>query len=275
METRNKLNWNINLILKAQKNPFHLVPKSPWPLTCSFSILLFLFGMVLYFHYFIWGLPVFFFGLFSLLFFLARWFSDVLLESFKGHHTSYVANGLRLGFVLMIVSEVMFFFSFFWSYFHLTFSLSLHTGNIWPYVKGPYPWALPFLNTMILSLSSLTLTEAHIFFLQKKKYEVIFFFLVTIFLGAFFTYIQGIEYLDSPLSFNNGACGSIFYMVTGFHGIHVFIGTIFLIVTLIRIELDQFLVERHILLEVSSLYWHFVDVIWFFLFFFVYIWGGF
>ena len=127
---------------------------------------------------------------------------------------------------------------------------------------------------MILALSSVTLTEAHLFFLKKKKFLVIFFFfiniflgaifsksinetyflIVDIFLGAFFSIIQGLEYLDSPLTFNNGACGSIFYMLTGFHGFHVFIGTIFLIVTLVRMIKEHFLLERHILLEVSSLY---------------------
>jgi len=216
-----------------------------------------------------------FFGFFFLIIFLTSWLLDVISESSEGNHTSYVANGLRLGFVLLIISEIMFFFSFFWSYFHLSFSQSIHTGAIWPYVKGPNPWALPFLNTMILALSSILLTEAHLFFLQKKKYLVIFFFILTILLGCFFTYIQGLEYLDSPLTFNNGACGSIFYMLTGFHGFHVFVGTIFLIITLIRIFKNNLSIERHILLEISSLYWHFVDVIWLFLFIFVYIWGGF
>ena len=261
--------------LKLQKNPFHLVPRSPWPLLCSFALLIFVIGMVLWFQYFLWGLLISFFGFFSLLFFLSRWLLDIILESFLGNHTRYVANGLRIGFVLMIVSEIMFFFSFFWSYFHLNFSQSLHIGVIWPYVKGPYPWSLPLLNTLILALSSILLTEAHLYFLKKNKIIVIFFFILTILLGSFFTIIQGIEYIDSPLTFNNGACGSIFYMLTGFHGIHVLVGTIFLIITLIRIVKDHFLVERHILLEVSSLYWHFVDVIWLFLFIFVYIWGGF
>lgn len=261
--------------LRQQYTPFHVVARSPWPFFCSISILIFLLGMVLYFHYFLLGLPLFFFGLFSLLGFLTIWFLDIIIESIKGHHTSYVANGLRLGFILMIVSEIMFFFSFFWSYFHLTFSLSIHTGAIWPYVKGPYPWALPFYNTMVLMLSSIVLTEAHLCFLKKKKIHVIFFLLMTISLGITFTYVQGLEYIDSPLTFNNGFCGSIFYMLTGFHGIHVFIGSIFLIVTLIRVLKDNFLLERHILLETSSLYWHFVDIVWLFLFFFVYVWGGF
>ncbi len=272
---KNSIFFFIKDVLKSQKSPFHVVPKSPWPLMTSTSIFLMLLGMVLYFHYFLIGFLVFSFGFFSILFFITRWFLDIILESFKGNHNSYVANGLRIGFILLVVSEVMFFFSFFWSYFHFTFSLSLHTGNLWPYVKGPYPWALPALNTMILALSSITLTEAHLFFLKKQKFLVILFFLVTIFLGAFFSVIQGLEYLDSPLTFNNGACGSIFYMLTGFHGFHVFIGTIFLIVTLVRIVKEHFILERHILLEVSSLYWHFVDVVWFFLFFFVYIWGDF
>jgi len=162
--------FNLKRLLKSQKTPFHIVPKSPWPLFTSFAILIFLLGMVLYFQYFFFGLFICFFGFFSILFFLTRWFLDIILESFKGNHTSYVANGLRLGFVLLIVSEIMFFFSFFWSYFHITFSLSLHTGLVWPYVKGPYPYALPLLNTAILALSSLTLTEAHLFFLKKKNF---------------------------------------------------------------------------------------------------------
>jgi len=267
--------FNISKILKSQETPFHLVPRSPWPLFCSFSILQIALGMVLYFHFFIIGLKIFFFGFFSLLFFLNRWFLDIILESLKGNHTSYVANGLRLGFILLIISEIMFFFSFFWSYFHISLSQSIHTGAIWPYVKGPYPWALPFLNCYILGLSSICLTEAHIYFLEKSKLLSIYFLLLTIFLGIFFTFIQVLEYLDSFLTFNNGACGSIFYMLTGFHGFHVFIGSIFLIISLIRIIKDQLLVERHILLEISSLYWHFVDIIWLFLFIFVYVWGGF
>ena len=190
----------IKKALKAQKSPFHIVPKSPWPLMTSASIFLMLLGAVLYFHYFLIGFLLFSFGFFSILFFITRWFLDIILESFKGNHNSYVANGLRIGFILLVVSEIMFFFSFFWSYFHFTFSLSVHTGNVWPYVKGPYPWALPALNTMILALSSVTLTEAHLFFLKKKKFLVIFFFFITIFLGAFFSIIQGLEYLDSPLN---------------------------------------------------------------------------
>ena len=241
----------------------------------STSIFLMLLGMVLYFHYFLIGFLVFSFGFFSILFFITRWFLDIILESFKGNHTSYVANGLRIGFVLMIISEIMFFFSFFWSYFHITFSLSIHTGFVWPYVKGPYPWALPFYNTMLLVFSSLLLTEAHIFFLKKNTWKAILWMIFTIYFGAIFTMVQAMEYIDSPLTFNNGTCGSIFYMLTGFHGIHVLIGTIFLIVTLIRIYKGHLLVERHILLEVSSLYWHFVDVVWLFLFIFVYVWGDF
>jgi len=151
-------NFNLKAILQAQKNPFHLVPRSPWPMLCSFAIQQFVFGLVLYFHYFSIGIYVVFFGFFFLIIFLTSWLLDVISESSEGNHTSYVANGLRLGFVLLIISEIMFFFSFFWSYFHLSFSQSIHTGAIWPYVKGPNPWALPFLNTMILALSSILLT---------------------------------------------------------------------------------------------------------------------
>lgn len=274
-ELNKQMNHKDILFVRLQKTPFHIVPKSPWPFSTSWAILIFLLGIVLYFQYFLLGLFISFFGFFSICFFLTRWFLDIILESFKGNHTSYVANGLRLGFVLLIVSEIMFFFSFFWSFFHLTFSLSIHTGAIWPYVKGPWAFGLPFLNTLILALSSITLTEAHLFFLKKEKYVSIFFFIITIFLAVHFTFNQFLEYLDSSLSFNNGACGSIFYMLTGFHGIHVLLGTIFLIVTLLRIIKDHFVRERHILLEISSLYWHFVDVVWIFLFIVVYILGDF
>ena len=126
-------------LVQAQKSPFHVVPKSPWPLLTSISIFNMLIGMVLWFNYFIFTIYYIILGLFFILFFMTRWFLDIILESFKGNHTSYVANGLRIGFILLIVSEVMFFFSFFWGYFHITFSLSVHTGVVWPYVKGPYP----------------------------------------------------------------------------------------------------------------------------------------
>jgi len=117
IQIQNKLKYTVS----TQKTPFHIVPKSPWPMFSSFSILIFLLGIVLFFHYFFFGLFFFFFGFFSLLFFLTRWFLDIILESFKGNHTSYVANGLRIGFVLMIISEIMFFFFFFLKLFSYNF----------------------------------------------------------------------------------------------------------------------------------------------------------
>jgi cytochrome c oxidase subunit 3 len=185
---KQKILKEIPNLVKAQKSPFHVVPKSPWPLLVSLSLFFTLASTVMKFHYFFFAGVYLIIGFLLVLFFITRWCLDIILESFKGNHTSYVANGLRIGFILLIVSEIMFFFSFFWGYFHITFSLSVHTGVTWPYVKGPYPWALPFLNTMILSLSSLTLTEAHLFFLKKKIFNYFIFFTYYFFRRFFYYY---------------------------------------------------------------------------------------
>lgn len=250
------------------------------------------------------GWVIVFISFFFFILYLSRWFGDILLESYEGHHVEKVANGLRLGFLLMILSEIMFFFSFFWCFFHISFSLSIFTGLNWPYINYPSIY-LPLFNTLILSVSSWTLTQAQNCYLKlnqipddyftyfhenpnherdadykvwitinSSKYVryIKFYLTLTLYLGLWFTWIQYQEYCDvKNLTFNNGCAGSIFYMLTGFHGLHVIIGSIFIFITRRRVKKFLFLKKRFLLLEMTLLYWHFVDVVWWFLFLFIYL----
>jgi len=263
-----------------EKHPFHLVLPSPWPFSISMILLALLAKVVLYLHYpsysgwLIYQIEAL---AFCLLFFMSRWFLDIITEStFQGHHTIKVTKGLRMGMVLFIVSEIMFFFSFFWAFFHFSLSPSIWIGAVWPPKGLPVlnPWLLPLFNSVILVSSGVSVTWAHRAIISGSRKDVIDSLLITILWGFLFTYCQFLEYINAPFSINDSAYGSIFFMATGFHGIHVLIGTLFLLVCLIRHIYYQFLTEQHIGLEAAIWYWHFVDVVWLFLFFSIYIWGS-
>jgi heme/copper-type cytochrome/quinol oxidase subunit 3 len=210
------------------------------------------------------------------IFTLFVWWVDVIQESFEGHHTEPVAKGLRLGFILFIVSEVMFFFSFFWAFFYLALSPSVFIGCQWPPfgITAINPWGFPLLNTLFLLTSGVTVTYAHRAVLQndfdlaqKGLYN-------TMRCAYSFMAIQFFEYLLAPFNISDSAFGSTFFMLTGFHGFHVLIGSIYLRVCQFRHARLQFTPDRHIGLETAIWYWHFVDVVWLFLFAIVYVWGG-
>ena len=177
---------------------------------------------------------------------------------------------------LFIVSEIMFFFSFFWSFFHSTFIMSVFIGDIWPPVDvfSLDPWAFPSLNTIILLSSGITITWSHRSILSLQRHSTINGLIITIFYGILFTFIQYYEYTIAPFCINDSIFGSLFFMLTGFHGIHVFVGSIFLVVCLIRLCNYHFTSNHHVGYECCIWYWHFVDVVWLFLFVVIYIWGG-
>ena len=260
------------------RHPYHLVDPSPWPIVGAFAGGLLAFGAIEYMHYkttiFLW------LGLVAVLATMALWWRDVVKESrTPGLHTPVVRLGLRYGMMLFIASEVMFFVAFFWAYFHFALFPEHVAGAekaIWPPqgIKTFDPWHLPFLNTVILLLSGTTVTWAHHALLKGDRNGVIAGLALTIALGLLFTAVQAYEYWSAPFGFREGVYPSVFFLATGFHGFHVIVGTLFLTVCLARAIAGHFTPERHFGFEAAAWYWHFVDVVWLFLFVSIYWWGA-
>ncbi len=260
------------------KQPYHLVDPSIWPLVGALSGGLTLFGVIQAAHF---GTYIYLWiGLLCVLLTMFMWWRDVLVESrTPGLHSAIVRLGLRYGMMLFIVSEVMFFVGFFWAYFHFALEPEHVLGTAtptWPPqgIKTFNPFSLPFLNTMLLLLSGTTVTWAHHSLIEGDRKGLVRGLACTVVLGLLFTTCQAIEYSDAPFKFNGGGIyPSIFFLATGFHGFHVIVGTIFLFVCLMRARAGQFTPERHFGFEAAAWYWHFVDVVWLFLFVAVYLWG--
>jgi cytochrome c oxidase subunit 3 len=260
-----------------RKHPYHLVDPSPWPIVASMAALLLTIGGVMYMHGYTGGELVLLFGIGVVLYSMFVWWRDVIREStFQGHHTGAVQMGLRYGMILFIVSEIMFFVAFFWAFFHSSLAPTVEIGAIWP-PKGIdvlNPWEIPFLNTLILLSSGAAVTWAHHAILAGFRQQGIIALIITIGLALIFTAFQGYEYLEAPFTIADGIYGSTFYLATGFHGFHVIIGTIFLLVCLFRLISYHFTRAHHFGFEAAAWYWHMVDVVWLFLFVSVYFWGG-
>jgi len=208
---------------------------------------------------------------------MAFWWKDVTREgTILGYHTQMVQTLLRQGIVLFIVSEVMFFFSFFFAFFSCSLTPTHQIGGVWPPfgIQGLDPFLIPLSNTLILLLSGLTVTWAHHAILEGNREESIYGLICTIFLGIIFTLFQLYEYIHATFQINDGIYGTTFYMTTGFHGFHVLIGTLFLSVMLFRHIKHHFSVEHHIGLEGAIWYWHFVDIVWILLYISMYVWAG-
>ncbi len=264
---------------------FHIVDRSPWPLYVSFSLLALTSGAVTWFHYES-SSNTLLLGLFSTILNVSLWWRDVVREgTFEGQHTSVVQKGLRIGFILFIVSEIMFFFAFFWAFFNSSLAPGIELGCIWPpeLIKPFNPWSVPLLNTLLLVLSGVTITYAHYALITKSNGETLklysyketkIAFLFTLFLGFLFTLCQIMEYFEAPFSISDGVYGTTFFMLTGFHGFHVIIGATFITVCFFRFLAHHFTTKHHLGFEFAAWYWHFVDVVWLFLFLILYVWGG-
>ena len=261
-----------------QRHPFHLVDQSPWPFLAGLSSLSLTSGFVAYMHSYQFGGFLFSFGFIALCFTAFVWWRDVVREStFQGHHTKTVQVGLRLGMVLFIVSEIMFFFSFFWAFFSASLSPTIAIGGIWPPpgIAVLNPFEIPLLNTVILLLSGATCTWAHHAIIAGEQKDALISLGLTIFLGVIFTCFQGLEYAEANFTISDSIYGATFFMATGFHGFHVVIGSIFLLVCFVRLSKHHFTKEHHFGFESAAWYWHFVDCVWLFLFVSIYWWGGF
>ena len=259
---------------KRNLHPYHLVDPSPWPYLMGCSSLITTIGAVIYFHFS--NINILYLGLASISLVMFLWLKDVVREStFLGFHTVATVKGLKMGFILFIVSEVLFFFSFFWAFFHSSLSPSIEIGVMWP-PKGVHalnPFGVPLLNTAVLLSSGATVTWAHHSIVNGNRDQALKGLTFTVLLGAFFTLLQGIEYFDTSFSIADSVFGSTFFVATGFHGLHVLIGTIFLLICLMRLNYSHFTRSHHIGFEFASWYWHFVDVVWLFLYVCIYWWG--
>jgi cytochrome c oxidase subunit 3 len=259
------------------KHSFHLVDPSPWPFVAAFGAFMMTSGGVLYMHKFLGGGDLFLTGFCILLYVMYTWWRDVIREAtFEEQHTAAVQRGLRLGMILFIVSEVMFFFAFFWAFFHSSLSPVFEIGGVWPpeAIDTIQTSGIPLTNTFFLLSSGATVTWAHHAIIVRAKKHAIVSLILTLVLAILFTGLQGFEYLEAPFTMSDSVFGSCFYMATGFHGFHVFIGTCSLFVSLVRIVFNHFTNTHHFGFESAAWYWHFVDVVWLFLFITVYWWGG-
>nr|WHN64132.1 cytochrome c oxidase subunit 3 [Leptographium sp.] len=260
-----------------QDHPFHLVSPSPWPLYTCISLYTLTTSAALSMHNFTNAYIFVYLGVFSLVSSMFFWFRDIISEStFLGDHTLAVQKGLNLGVILFIASEALFFLAIFWAFFHSALTPTVEIGAQWPPlgIEPVNPFELPLLNTVILLSSGATVTYAHHSLIQGKRKGALYGSIFTVLLAVIFTGFQGLEYNVSSFTISDGAFGTCFFFGTGFHGLHVIVGTIFLSIALWRIYAYHLTDNHHLGFEAGILYWHFVDVVWLFLYISIYYWGS-
>ena len=274
----------------TKNHDYHILPPDIWPLIGATAALSFFGGTVMWMHDNPYGKFLMLLGFLGIAVTMFSWWANVIREGKAGDHTPVVQLHLRYGMILFIASEVMFFVAWFWAFFssalfpapiewvdgavqHIT---DTTVAAAWP-MKGLEvldPFGFPLLNTFILLCSGTTVTWAHHALIHGDREGLKRGLLCTILLGLLFTSIQAYEYAQAPFAFKGNIYGATFFMATGFHGAHVIIGTIFLIVCLIRANKGDFTPKQHFGFEAAAWYWHFVDVVWLFLFVSIYVWGG-
>lgn len=258
-----------------QTHAYHIVNPSPWPLTGALSALLLTSGLVMWFHFN--SVLLLAIGLITNTLTIYQWWRDIVREgTFQGHHTPVVQKGLRYGMILFIVSEVFFFSGFFWAFYHSSLAPTPELGGYWPPagIIPLNPLEVPLLNTSVLLASGVSITWAHHSLMEGTRKHIIQALFITICLGLYFTLLQASEYYETSFTISDGVYGSTFFIATGFHGLHVIIGSTFLIVCLLRQLKFHFTSNHHFGFEAAAWYWHFVDVVWLFLYVSIYWWGS-
>ena len=279
----------------AKQHDYHIVDPSPWPIIGGTGALITAIGGVAWMRHIngeefpIFGVNIanpwlFFIGLAIVLYTMVVWWGDTIKEAHGGDHTRVVSLHLRYGMIMFIASEVMFFVAWFWAFFDASLypgesaqvARNAFTGGAWPPqgIEVLDPFHLPLYNTIILLLSGTTVTWAHHALLHNDRQGLVWGLVLTVALGVLFSAVQVYEYAHAPFAFRDSIYGATFFMATGFHGFHVLVGTIFLLVCLFRALAGHFKPDRHFGFEAAAWYWHFVDVVWLFLFVCVYIWAS-
>lgn len=257
-----------------QNHPFHIVFIRPWPIVIRVRV----FSIIVGTAYWITSKnnTLITIGTLRTIIVRAQWWRDVSRErSLQGLHTKWVVRGLRWGIILFITSEVLFFFSFFWAFFHRRLAPNIEIGRSWPPIGviAINPFCVPLLNTAVLLGRGVTVTWAHHRLVNINNKNTNTAIIITITLGIYFTILQGWEYIEASFSIRDSRYGSVFFVATGFHGIHVLVGTLFLVFCLLRHKINIFSLQHHSGIEIAIWYWHFVDVVWLFLFRFIYWWS--
>jgi len=258
------------------KQPFHLVEYRPWPILTAFGTLCIPIGLVYYIR--LGRINLLILGAILVTIISYLWWRDVVREAtFQGHHTTYVVKGLKAGFILFVTSEVLLFFSFFWAYFHSRLAPTLEIGSVWPPVgiETLSAFQVPLLNTSVLLLSGVRVTWTHHRLEKGDVKSALQGLFLTLALGFYFLWLQYGEYRETAFSIADGVYGSAFFIATGFHGIHVIVGATFLTVCFIRMLALHFDKGYHLGFLAAAWYWHFVDVVWLFLYVRIYWWGSF
>nr|AGC22353.1 cytochrome c oxidase subunit III [Paramastax nigra] len=262
------------MLTNKSNQPFHLVDFSPWPLTASIGTMTLVIGLVKWFNTL--KLNMLIIGMIIILLTSFQWWRDIVREStFQGLHTKMVSNGLRWGMMLFITSEVLLFMSFFWTYFHSSLAPTIELGLLWPpHGINPFnPMQIPLLNTIVLLTSGISITWSHHSMMEANYSQSMKSLFMTLIMGFYFTLLQMYEYWEAPFSIADAIYGSSFFLTTGFHGLHVIIGSMFLFMCWMRLYFNHFSNIHHFGFEAAAWYWHFVDVVWLFLYMSVYWWG--
>jgi cytochrome c oxidase subunit 3 len=255
--------------------PYFILRLSPWPILIAFNTFNLIISNIIIINFKINIISLF--NLIIIIRISILWWRDVIRErTFQGNHNFYIINLIKFRIILFIISEIFLFISFFWNFLHNSLAPSIELGLNWPPKNIIFfnPLLIPLLNTIILLTSSFTVTLAHLYLLNNSKKKTIIFINLTIILSIYFLILQILEYKQATFTFSDSIFGSSFYIATGFHGLHVIIGTIFLIINLLRIIKLHFSYIHHIRFELGAWYWHFIDIIWLFLYITFYWWNN-
>nr|ANE20367.1 cytochrome c oxidase subunit III [Aphis glycines]AOR53750.1 cytochrome c oxidase subunit III [Aphis craccivora] len=261
--------------MMKMNQPYFILNLSPWPILMALNTFNLMISNIMIMNFKFNSISLI--NFLMIIFISMLWWRDVIREStFQGNHNFFIMNLIKFSMILFIISEMFLFISFFWNFLHNSLAPSIELGLNWPPKNITFfnPLLIPLLNTIILLTSSFTVTLTHFYLLNNSKKKTIIFMNLTIILSMYFLILQALEYNQATFTFSDSIFGSSFYMATGFHGLHVIIGTIFLMINLLRMLKLHFSFIHHISFELAAWYWHFIDIIWLFLYMTFYWWNN-